>query len=378
LSIRHLESAAAAVALLAAVAIPATPAYADNIRDRQWHLRSLKVAETRSITTGEGVTVAVVDTGTYPHPDLRKNLLDGTDETKGSGDGHTDDAGHGTRMAALIAAHGRGSNGVVGIAPDAKVLPVRVSQKEEGKDINDMARGIAWAADHGAKIINVSLAGGPDFDLTHAVNKALDQDVVVVAAAGNAPKGILIGYPAALDGVLAVGATGRNGEYASVSRKDAKIQICAPGVDITSATPKSGYSLADGNSDSTAIVSGAAALVRAKFPELSAKDVINRLTATADDIGAPGRDNECGFGRLNIVKALTADVPPLEAGTVTSVAPASAAETTPPTLVATTPAASSEDAPAGSAGPLVLGVLAGLVVAGGLVAFFVLRRRRSF
>jgi subtilisin family serine protease len=215
------------------------------------------------------------------------------------------------------------------------------------------------------------MGGGPDFDLDDAVARAIDKDVVVVASVGNTSDGFLISYPAATDGVLAVGATGRNGKYSSTSVKDAKVQICAPGVDIVSASPKSGYTIGTGTSDSTAIVSGAAALVRAKFPQLSAKDVINRLTATADDIGPPGRDNECGFGRLNIVKALTADVPPLKASSSPS------PSVTPPTTAPSTPLADPEPASNGST-PLLLGVLAGLVVAGGVIAALVIRRRRGF
>ncbi|GIF24461.1 type VII secretion-associated serine protease mycosin [Actinoplanes tereljensis] len=364
-----------------AVSLPTNPAYADTIRDKQeWYLRSVNALQAHSITTGAGVTVAVIDTGTYPHPDLRNNLLKGDDESSArAGDGQTDRQGHGTRMAALIAGHGRGSSGIQGLAPAAKILPIRVAEKAETKNSEVVARGVDFAIQNGASVINISMGGGPDFDLDDAIGRAIEHNIVVVASVGNTPRDFLINYPAANDGVVAVGATGRDGKHASVSVKDAKVQLCAPGVDIISAVPKDGYSLGTGTSDSTAIVSGAAALVRAKFPELSAKDVINRLTATADDIGAPGRDSECGFGRLNVFKALTADVPPLEAATP-SAAPSAAATTTVAAPAATTPSAQAEaePEPASSSTPLVLGVLAGLVVAGGLVAMLVIRRRRNF
>ncbi|GAA2640859.1 type VII secretion-associated serine protease mycosin [Paractinoplanes durhamensis] len=381
----RIASAAAAIGIVAAASLPATAAYADSVRDQEWYLRSVNAPQTRSITTGQGVTVAVIDTGTSPHPDLRKNLLSGADETvSGSGNGQNDQQGHGTRIAGLIAAHGgAGNKGMQGIAPSAKILPIRVAQSAEGKSTDALAKGMNFAIDHGASVINISLVGGPDFDVEDAVARALERNVVVVAGVGNAPHDLVIGYPAAFDGVLAVGATGRDGKRAAISVKDAKVQICAPGVDMISTTPNGGYSLASGTSDSTAIVSGAAALVRAKFPDLSAKDVINRLTATADDIGPPGRDAECGFGRLNVLKALTADVPLLE-GTAQSTPPSSASTTasTAPGYIdpaaTTVPPPQAEPEPASSSTPLVLGLVAGLVVAGGLVAALVIRRRRSF
>ncbi|GIM94069.1 S8 family serine peptidase [Paractinoplanes toevensis] len=363
-----------------AVSLPTNPAYADSIRDKQaWYLRSINALQAGSITTGAGVTVAVIDTGTYPHPDLRNNLLKGDDEASASaGDGQTDHEGHGTRMAALIAGHGRGGSGIRGLAPSAKILPIRVAEKAETRNSEVVARGVDFAIEHGATVINISMGGGPDFDLDDAVGRAIDHNIVVVASVGNAPRDFLINYPAANDGVVAVAATGRDGKHASVSVKDAKVQLCAPGVDIISASPKDGYSLGTGTSDSTAIVSGAAALVRAKFPDLSAKDVINRLTSTADDIGAPGRDTECGFGRLNVFKALTADVPPLQ-GAATSATPGATTSTVvAPAATPSSAPAAAEPKSASSSMPLVLGGLAGLVVAGGLVAVLVIRRRRSF
>ncbi|MEU4237876.1 type VII secretion-associated serine protease mycosin [Actinoplanes sp. NPDC026619] len=383
--IRHraLGAAAGALALTAAAVIPASPAFADSVRDRQWYLQSLHVAEAHAITTGNGVTVAVVDSGSYPHPDLKSNLLPGLDETDAAGgNGQNDTVGHGTEMAALIAAQGRGSNtGVQGIAPSAKILPVRITKTKISFDGTTvaLAKGISWATSQGAKVINVSVGAGPAFDLEDAVTAALDKDVVVVAAAGNASTDAVIGYPAAIDGVLAVGASGRDGKHASGSLPDAKIQICAPGVEIVSASPQDKYTSSDGTSSATAIVSGAAALVRAKFPQLSAEDVVKRLTSTADDIGPPGRDDECGFGRLNIVKALTADVPTTGGG-ATSV-PASSTPSTAPGYIdpaATTAAPQADSEPASSSTPLVLGgVLVGLIVAGGLVAALVVRRRRG-
>jgi subtilisin family serine protease len=141
----------------------------------------------------------------------------------------------------------------------------------------------------------------------------LDANVVVVAAAGNAPQDTYVRYPAAYDGVIAVAGTDRSGLHAAISVVGFPVVIAAPAVDIISTGVNGTYQIGTGTSDATAIVAGAAALVRAKYPALSAKEVYRRLTLTADDKGAPGRDIEYGFGVLNIVKALTADIPPLPA-----------------------------------------------------------------
>lgn len=371
----------AGVAIIAIASTPTAPALADSIRDQQWYLRSLQVSRTRAITTGAGVTVAVLDSGVYPHPDIRRNLLAGSDQASAENrDGRSDRDGHGTSVAALIAAHGRGPDfGIQGIAPSAKILPVIISDDGRGNS-TIMAKGISWATTHSAMIINISGAAGPGFELSDAVDAALDANVVVVAAAGNTSSDAIINYPAAFDGVLAVGAIGRNGQYSSASIKDEKIQICAPGVDIISAQPRSDYGSATGTSDSTAIVSGAAALVRARFPELSAKEVVHRLTSTADDIGPVGRDDECGFGRLNIVKALTADVPPLVGGGSASPGKSVGATAVPsavrPEFFTPSGVPRAEAESAGDRSAWVFGGFAGLVGLGGVLIALGLRRRR--
>jgi len=176
--------------------------------------------------------------------------------------------------------------------------------------------------------------------------------------------------------VLAVGAVDRSGKHASFSVTGPAVQICAPGVDIVAPEPRNKYVEIDGTSPATAIVSGAAALVRAKFPQLSAPDVIHRLTATATDIGKPGRDDECGFGLLNIVKALTADVPPLNASGVPTPSP-SAGATTPAAGPTPSAVAAPETTPTSKTTVfVVLGVIL-VVLLGGLFAFLAVRRRNT-
>jgi type VII secretion-associated serine protease mycosin len=367
-------AAASVLCVAITVAFPANPAHADRHRDSQWHLSFLKVAQAQAISKGAGVTVAVVDTGVDPHPDLRNNLLAGTDVLPGATDnGQIDQDGHGTSMAGLIAAHGKNSrDGVLGIAPAAKILPVKDQRPGNTGGSTAIAAGIEWAARHGARVINVSSATGPSIALNSAVGVAARNDAVVVAGAGNRPEFLRLGFPAAMPGVLAVGAVDRSGKHASFSITGSAIQICAPGVDIETTGLKGGYYIASGTSDSTAIVSGAAALVRSKFPQLSAQEVIHRLTATATDIGPPGRDDECGYGVLNIVKALTADVPPLQSST----APTNPAGQPPPTTT-TAAAAPPDTKSASSSTPAVVGGVVIVLLVGGLVAFLIARRRKA-
>ncbi|MDG4784515.1 type VII secretion-associated serine protease mycosin [Micromonospora sp. WMMD1102] len=359
--------------------VPALPAHADQIRRNQWHLQYLKATEAHKITQGNGITVAVVDTGVDPHPDLRNNLLSGTDTYPGGrGTGRTDDDGHGTAVAGIIAAHGRSDNsGILGIAPKAKILPIRyVAPSSADDDPDDITKGINWAVARGAKVINISSTASSTTRLRQAVEAAIRADVVVVAGAGNRSGGFMVGFPAAYPGVVAVSATDRQGNHSNVSVTGSKIVIAAPGVDISSTQNNGKYQSGDGTSFSTAIVAGAAALVRSKYPELSAEEVVHRLTATADDKGAPGRDEEYGYGVLNLVKALTADVPPLEGGANPSASTAPSAPQTPPAGNA-----APEPEEKSNVGPTILiGVLVALVVLGLLVTLlvvFLLRRRQQ-
>nr|WP_307868743.1 type VII secretion-associated serine protease mycosin [Micromonospora sp. C95] len=352
-----------------ALPIPDDPS---RVRKDQWHLPYLKIQEVHRISQGEGVTVAIVDTGVIPHPDLQRNLLPGTDLLTGDKtNGHQDNSGHGTGMAGLVAAHGRSANtGALGIAPKAKVIPVRCLDAEPRGDVDLLAAAVEYAIRAGADVISVSAGGGASPRLLHALDTARSSDVVVVAAAGNRLRNSSIPYPAAANGVIAVGGIDSKGSVADISFTGPGVDIAAPAVDIFSTSLHDGYRKGTGTSGAAAIVAGAAALVRAKYPYLPADEVAHRLTATAIDKGPPGRDDQYGYGVIDLVAALTADVPPRGFGSV----PADAPDVAGPTTAAADGPPAGEGRAATVRGLVTLGVL---VAAGGGWAVLVRRRRRS-
>lgn len=352
----------AGLASLLAVALSAPPAVAGQELEEQWYLRSLRVAEAQRITKGAGVTVAVIDSGVWgEQPDLKGAVLPGRDLLYGR-DGRTDIEGHGTAMAGIIAGRGaRGERGLLGIAPAAKILPVTPYN-----DAQFFIDAIEWSVKEGAKVINMSFSVLNFPVVEDALEAAAAADVVLVASVGNTGDGDnALTYPAAYPVVLAVGATDRRGEVTSFSQHGPQVDLVAPGVDIRTANTKSasGYATTRGTSQAAAIVSGAAALVRAKYPDLSAAQVVDRLTSTAKDKGKKGRDDEYGHGELDLMAALTAKAPP------------PFASPSPP--MATAPAAASAPAPedAPSIPPLaIMGAGVVLLLGAGVAALMVFRR----
>jgi type VII secretion-associated serine protease mycosin len=355
--------AAGTVAALLTVTpgLPAQPVH-DDIRAQQWHLDFLNIDQVHQVSTGQGVIVGVIDTGVDGgHPDLAGRLLPGIDLSFFQRPDALEDLdGHGTAMAGLIAANGQ----AVGIAPDATILPVRHTAAGAVGDARRQAQGIEWAVDNGATVLCLAFAHPrPNPVLEQAIRYALAHDVVVVAGVGNTPDSEGLVYPAAYDGVIGAAAVDRNGNHADFSIVSSAADLAAPAVDIMSLEARNidptGYTRGGGTSDATAIIAGVAALIRAKYPELSAEDVIHRMIATADDRGTPGRDNEYGHGIINPLAALTADIPPLNPPTTNT-----------PTYNATPPPASTNPRPLilATLGVLFIALLAGAV-------FMTLRRR---
>jgi type VII secretion-associated serine protease mycosin len=303
----RLRLLAAVAALMGVVLGPASAAAAAEAAADQWQLEFLHAAEANAITEGDGVVIALIDSGVDgTHPDLAGSLISGFDFDRGSGNGQSDLDGHGTSMAGFIAAHGQRT----GIAPKAKIMPLKAGLS------TTVPKAFDWAVEHGATIISVSQSGKDSPDLEAAVNRALAAGVLVVAGAGNVPGDHTVTYPAAYPGVIAVGAIGRSGQHATVSVTGSELVLAAPGEDLATIIPMTFGGYAEnsfGTSDATALVAGVAALVKAKFPDLKGPEIYHRLIATADDKGAPGRDPEYGYGIVNPVQALTADVAPATA-----------------------------------------------------------------
>ena len=264
----------------------------------QWGIDAVKAAASWSVTKGAGVTVAVVDTGVDArHEDLAGQVLTGVDlsgRTPVVGGG-IDPNGHGTHVAGIIAAADNGVGGV-GVAPEAKILPVRVLDKDGAGYASDVAEGIIYAVDHGALVINLSLGGPiPSSAQEAAIEYAVQKGVTVLAAAGNSGPGAAPEYPAALPGVIAVAATTPEDQAASFSTRGAYVDIAAPGTMILSSLPGDDYAYESGTSMATPFAAGVAALVRAV--DLSRQvDMLGLLTGTAQDIDAAGVDTATGAG----------------------------------------------------------------------------------
>ncbi|MDX8029821.1 type VII secretion-associated serine protease mycosin [Lentzea sp. BCCO 10_0856] len=314
---------------------------AQSIEEQEWHLDALDVYSAQDQARGDGVIVAVIDSGVdAQHPDLAGRVLPGTGfgSSKGT-DGTTDTDGHGTGMAGIIAANGK-NGGALGIAPGAKILPIASADEKEQFGLDVVAESIRWAADHGAKVINMSLGFSSTMTptLVKAVNYAIEKDVVLVAATGN--EGKEVSAPANIGGVIAVAGTNREGKPWKSSNIGADTVLAAPAEGIVTAAPESvyssGYAEMDGTSAASAIVSGVAALVRAKHPAMPAKDVVNALIKTAKDLADPGRDETTGFGMVNPMGALTAQFPPVERNPLLPEPKPSTPQPT-PTLVAQRP-----------------------------------------
>jgi serine protease len=333
------------------------PLLKDSVRDEQWHLKTLDVTSAWALSTGQGVTVAVIDSGVDgTHPDLKGQVLTGMDLVADSGDGRADPVGHGTTVSAIIAGRSDDGNGVVGIAPNAKILPIRVLNRENRyDDALIVAKAVRWAVDSGAQVINLSLGGtGASAALAAALDYAFAKDVVVVACTGNATAAgaTEVWYPAREPGVLAVAGLEKDGTALwSGSITGRQTVLSAPATHLVGANP-SGYWRVQGTSFAAPMVSATAALVRSKWPTMSAADVVNRIINTARDLGPAGRDEQFGFGAVNPTAALTSDIPAVTSNPLdTTASPGVARFGAAPGSAQAAPAAKRADGPSGGGGP---------------------------
>lgn len=275
--------------------------------NEQWGLSAVDVPAVWPQTVGEAVTVAVLDTGVDgTHEDLAGQVLPGVNVIGNQTSALTEDPhGHGTHVAGIIAA-ARNSLGTVGVAPRARIMPVRVLDSDGAGYAGDVAEGIIWAVDHGASVINLSLGGPrPSSAQEAAIRYAVGQGVSVVAAAGNSGPTAGLEYPAAFSDVLAVAALTPQSEVASFSSRGGHVDLAAPGTMILSAQPGDAYAYRSGTSMASPFVAGAASLLLGLRP-MSPAEVHSLLTRTAIDVDVVGADPAAGAGRLCVRCAVEA------------------------------------------------------------------------
>ncbi|HTK15352.1 MAG TPA: S8 family serine peptidase [Acidimicrobiia bacterium] len=285
----------------------------DPMRSQQWALDQVSFESSWPVTRGGRVVVAVIDSGVLgTHQDLAGSVLPGIDYIRAGSDGRIDPKGHGTHVAGIIAAHVNNGLGIAGAAPSVRILPVRVLDANGDGVASNVAKGIIWAADHGARVINLSLGGGQAPGLEQAIQYANSKRAVVVAAAGNyGDQGNAPTYPAAYPEAIAVAAVDSNLSHPAFSNTGSYVDVAAPGVGIVSAwgTSPTAYASADGTSMATPYASAEAAMIIAAHGSFSAAKVKQVLEGSARDLGPAGVDPWFGHGLINPHAALVASVP---------------------------------------------------------------------
>jgi hypothetical protein len=327
--------AVTAAATAVAVAASPVPARADSVRsDEQWVLDAVDAPAAWPVSQGSGVTVAVIDSGVVPTvDDLAGSVTTGPDLSGISTPSTNPNPGmHGTWMASLIAGHGHGSDdgdGISGVAPQTKVLSIRVlpdrdkndpaykqyQHEPPGRGQRALAHAITYAVEHHVSVISMSLGYGASSRVVRtALQDATRHNVVVVASAGNfgssasdlgdahAP----YSYPANYPGVLGVAAVDRAGKPVKFSSDNLSVQVAAPGVNVPAQGSDGGYWLVSGTSPACALTAGVAALIRAKYPHLPPALVIRAITSSTRNRPPGGYNDRVGFGTVDAVAALAA------------------------------------------------------------------------
>jgi thermitase len=315
-----------------------------------WGLLKVQAPSAWDVTTGSAsVAVAILDTGVdLSHPDLQGKIVSSVNFSSSAT--ASDMYGHGTHVAGIAAAATNNGVGVAGIGYNSTLMNVKVLGDDGSGSYDAVANGIVWAADHGARVVNMSLGGAaPSTTLEGAVNYAWSKGVVVVAAAGNDSSTTQF-YPAAYSNTIAVAATNADDTLASFSSRGDWVDVSAPGVSIFSTVPtgscplcaSSGYRYASGTSMASPFVAGLAALVTTRVTDANGSGAANDevracIEQNADNIGVAG----IGGGRINAYKAVqcssSAPLPsPTPMATATPSPAATATATPPPVPTATT------------------------------------------
>ncbi|MEV0262208.1 type VII secretion-associated serine protease mycosin [Streptomyces sp. NPDC050617] len=376
------------VASLLIVVGAAAPAQSETIRAQQWHLDVMHADGMWKTSTGAGVTVAVIDSGVDDSlPDLRGRVLPGKDFTDFSGDAHSDYDGRGTRMAALITGTGKGdgANGSFGLAPGAKVLPLRVNDGSQSilrtDPVESMRRAIRYAAESDAKVINFSLTrAGGSRDEAEAVNYALSKGKLVVAAVGDmGGDGNPVLYPAAFPGVVGVGAVDRDLRATKETERGPQVDLVAPGKGIVSACKGgSGFCRGGGSGEAAALTSASAALVWSKHPDWTANQVTRVLLNTAGaSVDGRKRTDTIGYGMVRPRIALKTPGDPGPPDT-SPLADANSRAPKPSLIKGSSVEQPAEDSSTGWGSVLWIALGVGGVVVAAASAVFIRRRRSTY
>lgn len=263
---------------------------------------------------GQDIVVAVIDTGVdLDHPDLEANIIPGTSFVQDV-PSPDDDHGHGTHVAGIVAAVAN-NGGAIGVSPRAKIMPIKVLDDEGNGSMFEVAKGIIWAAENDADIINLSLGMRVNSSfMDDAINQAYEQGILLVAAAGNCGNDSFAyfnctyqdqpTYPGAYPKVMAVASTDRHDQQSSFSNQGDYIEVAAPGSDISSTYFDGRYQVLSGTSQATPHVAGLAALMWAEYPDLTAQQIRTHIHQSTDDLGPDGKDTTYGHGRINIGRAI--------------------------------------------------------------------------
>ena len=285
-----------------------------------WWLEDFEAVRNLS---GEGVVIAVIDTGIdASHPDLAGVVIGGADFSGAGTPGGTSPVGpsgfHATMVASLIAGQGRITGGVIGIAPNAKLLSISVGLGLEGADTDrQIAQAVRWAADQGADVINLSVSRASrnwPASWDEAFLYAMEKDVVIVAASGNKLDGVSSPTaPATIPGVISVTAVDREGNASAVSGAEGiGISVAAAGIDMVGSYPNQDAKNWSGSSAAAPIVSGLLALMIEADPSASSSDLIERLISTAKDLGEKGYDKDFGYGLISPSSAVSSRLSSIE------------------------------------------------------------------
>ncbi|PLT29965.1 S8 family peptidase [Peribacillus deserti] len=274
-------------------------------RQYQWNLPVIQTEEGWDITRGsKNVIIAVVDTGVdLDHPDLERRITRGYN-VLAKNSNPDDDNGHGSHVAGIIASETNNLRGIAGLTWYNKIMPVKVMNEKGYGNAFDVARGVIWATDHGADVINLSLGNyQPSAVMQEAIQYAYDRDVVITTAAGN-DNTDQPSFPAAYPEVICVAAVDHNGNRAEFSNYGEYVDVAAPGVEIPSTYFHKQYAALSGTSMAAPHVAALAGLIRSANPDLKNTKVMNIISRGTYDLGAKGYDPYFGMGLIDIRHSL--------------------------------------------------------------------------